>query len=149
MFVLGNDCAIKGRKRYRNSRSTNTNFNAGCGSWRCRRHFRVIFFNESFCILIKFSLKYVRKGSFDNKPTFVQIMAWRQSGDKPLSDPMVISLPTHMCVTRPQWVNGRIGVHACRTRALMNASLAFWATLYGNSSQLWAESALMLVSNII
>ena len=32
-------------------------------------------------------------------------MAWRWSGDKPLSEPMLIILPTHICVTRPQWVN--------------------------------------------
>ena len=35
----------------------------------------------------------------------VQIMAWRRPGDKPLSEPMVVSLPTHICVARPQWVN--------------------------------------------
>ena len=38
-------------------------------------------------------------------PALVQIMAWRRSGDKPLSEPMMISLLTHICVTRPQWVN--------------------------------------------
>ena len=32
-------------------------------------------------------------------------MAWRRPGDKPLSDPMMTRLPTHICVTRPQWVN--------------------------------------------
>ena len=32
-------------------------------------------------------------------------MAWRQTGDKPLSESMMVSLPTHICVTRPQWVN--------------------------------------------
>ena len=32
-------------------------------------------------------------------------MAWRRPGDKPLSEPMMVSLPTHICVTRPQWVN--------------------------------------------
>ena len=31
-------------------------------------------------------------------------MAWRRSGDKPLSEPMMVRLPTHICVTRPQWV---------------------------------------------
>ena len=31
-------------------------------------------------------------------------LAWRRPGDKPLSEPMLISLPTHICVTRPQWV---------------------------------------------
>ena len=31
-------------------------------------------------------------------------MACRRSGDKPLSEPMIVSLLTHICVTRPQWV---------------------------------------------
>ena len=35
----------------------------------------------------------------------VHIMAWRRPGDKPLFESMMVSLPTHICVTRPQWVN--------------------------------------------
>ena len=35
----------------------------------------------------------------------VVIMAWRRPGDKPLSEPMMVNLLTHICVTRPQWVN--------------------------------------------
>ena len=31
-------------------------------------------------------------------------MAWRRPGDKPLSEPVMVSLLTHICVTRPQWV---------------------------------------------
>ena len=31
-------------------------------------------------------------------------MAWRRPGDKPLSEPMMVSLPMHICVTQPQWV---------------------------------------------
>ena len=31
-------------------------------------------------------------------------MAWHQRGDKSLSEPMMIILVTHICVTRPQWV---------------------------------------------
>ena len=42
----------------------------------------------------------------NNIPALVQIMAWRRPGDKPLSEPMMVSLLTHICVTRPQWVNG-------------------------------------------
>ena len=40
-------------------------------------------------------------------------MAWRRPGDKPLSEPMMVRLPTHICVTRPQWVNllGPRGLH--------------------------------------
>ena len=40
-------------------------------------------------------------------PALVQIMAWRRPGDKPLSEPMMVSLLTHICVTRPQWVNSQ------------------------------------------
>ena len=32
-------------------------------------------------------------------------MAWRRPGDKSLSELMMVRLPTHICVTRPQWVN--------------------------------------------
>ena len=39
-------------------------------------------------------------------------MAWRRPGDKPLSEPVMVSLLTHICVTRPQWANGaNISVH--------------------------------------
>ena len=56
-------------------------------------------------ILITFSLKFVPKGPISNIPELVQIMAWRMPGDKRLSESMMISLLTHICVTRPQWVN--------------------------------------------
>ena len=67
--------------------------------------FKCIFFNENFWIPIKISLKFVPKGPINNIPALVQIMAWRRPGDKPLSEPMMVSLLTHICVTRPQWVN--------------------------------------------
>ena len=51
---------------------------------------------------LKISLKFVPKGLFNNIPALDQIMAWRRSGDKPLSEPMMESLLTHICVTRPQ-----------------------------------------------
>ena len=34
-------------------------------------------------------MKFVPKGSIKNIPALVQIMAWRQSGDKPLSEAMM------------------------------------------------------------
>ena len=37
-------------------------------------------------------------------------MAWRRSGEKPLSEPMMVRLPTNICVTRPQWVKRRAAV---------------------------------------
>ena len=66
--------------------------------------FKRIFLNENVRITIKISLKFVPKGPINNNPALVQIMAWRRPGDKPLSEPMMVRLPTHICVTRPQWV---------------------------------------------
>ena len=66
--------------------------------------FKYIFLNENVWVPIKISLKVVPKGRINNIPALVQKMAWRRPGDKPLSEPMMVSLPTHICVTRPQWV---------------------------------------------
>ena len=44
---------------------------------------------KSFKILTKISLKFVPKGSIDNNPTLVSIMAWRGIGNKPLSEAML------------------------------------------------------------
>ena len=70
--------------------------------------FKCIFLNENTSISINISLKFVPDGRINNIPALVQIMAWRRTGDKPLSEPMMVSLPTHICVTRPQWVNEAI-----------------------------------------
>ena len=67
--------------------------------------FNCIFVNENVRISINFSLKFVPKGPINNIPALVQIMAWRRPGDKPLSEPVMVSVLTHICVTRPQWVN--------------------------------------------
>ena len=66
--------------------------------------FKCIFLIENEWILPRISLKFVPKVPINNIPALVQIMAWRRSGDKPLSEPMMVSLLTHICVTRPQWV---------------------------------------------
>ena len=76
------------------------------------RHFaddtlKAIFLNENIRISIKISLKFVPKVPINNIAALVQIMAWRRPGDKPLSEPMMVCLLTHICVTRPQWVNPR------------------------------------------
>ena len=67
--------------------------------------FKWIFLNENVWISINTSLKFVPRGLINNIPTLVQVMAWRWPGDKPLYEPMMVRLPTHICVTRPQWVN--------------------------------------------
>ena len=70
--------------------------------------FNCIFMNENIWISIKITLKFVPKGPISNIPALVQIRAWRRPGDKPLSKPMMVRLPTHICVTRPQWIKSKL-----------------------------------------
>ena len=65
--------------------------------------FKWLFLNENVWTSIYISLKLVPRGPINNIPTLAQVMAWRRPGDKPLSEPMMVRLPTHICVTRPQW----------------------------------------------
>ena len=96
------------------------------------RHFpddslKCIFLNENVWIPIKTSLKFVPKGPINIIPALVQIMAWRRPGDKPLSEPMMVSLPTHICVSRPQGVKVTFQ-EICTGFVLYFISL--WTTIY-------------------
>ena len=62
--------------------------------------FKRIFLNENIRISIKISLKFVPKVRINNIPALVQIMAWRRPGDKPLSEPMMVSVLTKFSVSR-------------------------------------------------
>ena len=77
---------------------------------------KCIFLNENMWISLKILLKFVPKGPIKNIPTLIQIMAWRR-----LSQPRMVSLQTHICVTRPQWVNlSWTKIHVCER---MNAHI--------------------------
>ena len=97
------------------------------------RHFpddilKYIFLSENVWIPIIISLKFVPKGPISNIPALVRIMAWRRPDDKPLSEPMMVSLLTHICVTRPQWVK-------------MDPSLFYMTTS-------WHENALHIIGHL-
>ena len=66
--------------------------------------FECIFLNENVWISLEISLKFGPEVRINNIPALVQIMAWRWPGDKPLSESMMVSLLTHICITRPQRV---------------------------------------------
>ena len=68
---------------------------------------KCIFLNENVWISIKILLKFVPKGPINNIPALVQIMAWCLTGNKPISEAMMVNLLMHICVSRPQWVNRR------------------------------------------
>ena len=67
-----------------------------------------IFVNKNAWISISISLKFVPRGPINNIPTLIQIMAWRRPGDKTLFEPMLVSLLTHICVTRSQWFKASV-----------------------------------------
>ena len=67
--------------------------------------FKYIILNENVWIPFKISLKFISKGQINNIPALVQIMTWPCPGDKPLSEPMMLSLLMHIYFTWPQWVN--------------------------------------------
>ena len=111
---------------------------------RSRRHFaddifKRIFLNENIRISIKISLKFVPESPMDNIPPLFQIMAWRRPGDKPLSETMVESLLTHICVTRPQWVNMETLRHYCPTD-FQWCSRKYLGSLDSSADPVWKES---------
>ena len=63
---------------------------------------QMTFSNALKCLNV--DCKFVPKDPFNNISTLVQVMAWRRPSNKPLSEPMMVSSLTHICVTRPQWV---------------------------------------------
>ena len=58
----------------------------------------------SWMKIYQFCLWFVTKARINNILALVQIMAWCRPGNKPLSELMMVSLLTHICVTQPQWV---------------------------------------------
>ena len=52
--------------------------------------------------MFELRLKIVPKGPINNITALVQTVAWRRSGDKPLSETMVVSSLVHICITWSQ-----------------------------------------------
>ena len=52
----------------------------------------------------KVSLTFVLRGSMNDIPALVQIMARCRPSDTPFAETMMVNLLMHICVTRPQWV---------------------------------------------
>ena len=69
-----------------------------------RRHFQMHFLQWKYMNFAEISLRFVPNGPINNIPALVQIMAWHRPDDKPLSEPVLVGLLTHIWVTRPQWV---------------------------------------------
>ena len=68
------------------------------------QHFQMHFLERKSCALIAISLNFVPRGPYDNKLAWVQVTAWRRTGDKPSSEPMLLGSMTHICSTRERWI---------------------------------------------
>ena len=52
---------------------------------------------------IQISVKLVPKSPIDNKSALVQVMAWRQTGDKPIPEPMMTHYTDTYMQHRERW----------------------------------------------
>ena len=69
----------------------------------------------------KIALQFVSYGSIDDIRALVQIMAGRWPADRPLSEPMMVRLPTHICVTHP----------SCQQRIVLFIQVSTFQSLIG------------------
>ena len=95
------------------------------------RHFaddiiKCVFLNENIWISMNISLRFVSLGQIKNIPALGRIMAWHRRGNKPLSEPMMVNLLTHICVTRSQWVTP----YCYKTQTPFESFLAIWIWVY-------------------
>ena len=92
--------------------------------------FKCTFLNENVWIPIKIAMKFVPRGPINNIPALVQIIAWRRPGDKPLSEPKMVSLTRHICVTRPQWVKLFLFTKVCYQVVKWYLDRSYYAVFY-------------------
>ena len=67
-------------------------------------HFQMDFLEWKCMNFYKNFTEVCPKVPVNNIPELVQIMTWCQPGNKPLSEPMLVSLMTYLCITWPQLV---------------------------------------------
>ena len=97
-----------------------------------------MFLNENVWILVNTTWKFDPKGPINNILALVQIMAWCRPGDKTLSEPMMVTLVMHICVTQPQWVN-----LCCHHMPLMSVCPGSWLL---RTCCLWVEVRPIILS---
>ena len=74
-------------------------------------------------------LKFIHRGHINNIPALVQIMAWRRPGNKPLSEPMIDSLPAIYVSLSLNELSWNILVSA--TAELNYQLLYTWSKMFG------------------
>ena len=100
------------------------------GRYFCRRHLQMHFLNENVGFSLKISLMFVPEVRIHNILALVRIMACCLVATKPLSKPMMVSLLTHICITRPQWVKGWINLYFFPSFAPLNKLIYIYMYIY-------------------
>ena len=94
-----------------------TSFNTHCpkqiGQHFADEKFKCIFLSEIVLISIKISQKFVTRDPKHNNWALVQFIVWHWPCNKPITEPMMVRLLTHICVIWPQWVKLSSASHVC------------------------------------
>ena len=93
--------------------------------------FKCIFFNKNVPVSLTILLKFYPNVQINNISALVQMIAWCQPGNKPLSEPMMFSLLTYISVTLPQWV---MAYSACMGTTMTRQH---WIDLHNAKSYQW------------
>ena len=72
--------------------------------------FLQMMFSNAFSLMKMCEFRWINNQSLflriqSNILALVQIMAWCWLSNKPIFEPMIVVLPMHICITRPEWVN--------------------------------------------
>ena len=100
-----------------------------------RRHFaddvfKCNYLNENVWIPIEILLEFVPKGSFNNIPALVQIVAWRRTGDKPLSEPMMTQFNDAYMRHSASMSLDNNDVNKCQCQTLTKFNLVYHRVVY-------------------
>ena len=93
--------------------------------------FKCIFLNENIQILIKISVEFVPKDPINNIASLVQIMAWHQPSNKPLSEQMIV----YWCIYASLSLSGLRGLSVAFDRNCGNSHWSHMPTMH--CSLLW------------
>ena len=99
--------------------------------------------------LLTISLKIVPKVRMNNIAASVQIMVWRRPGNRPVSEPMIVNLLTHICATRPQWVNCWRPVWMCASHSYLRINVTYKRYPYAIHNDLLYYSVLQEIHFVL
>ena len=99
-------------------------------------------------VFLYISLKCVPKGPINNIQTMVQRMASHRPGNKSLSEPMIVNLLAHICVTRPQWDPMRNDSMGGQNKVNWESIIWFLSIHINNNLVILRESIVQIIKSL-